>query len=390
MVGSRRRSRAKTAHASGEARRVDLTNLYLKQDHSYFVYESVCDDFTGRQKDHDMNIERITREVVPINGRRYYIYPSMYREYVNYDSHGTRAVGGHINLGWPSVPEIGTAVRAGTNPSRPVVSVPTMIAEAKDFINPIKQAGLVALKKKKLSKVLRRKGRVKEAADAYLSYKFAIEPTIRDLASLLNAQSSIIKRIEELDRLYSKGGLRRRMTVFEGAATTESSLAIESALSIVLSNKITTTTTARSWGTIRWVPTMGRPWKNEKEKVELATKLVLGMNAHNLVATAWELVPWSFMVDWFTNVGDYITATNNTVPAYASHVNVMQHRKTSISWTRSDNHDDFKGGTAVFTRETKRRDVDFGPNLVLSLPFLTGGQLSILGALSASRLGRYE
>lgn len=112
------------------------------------------------------------------------------------------------------------------------------------------------------------------------------------------------------------------------------------------------------------------------------------MNAENLVATAWELFPWSFMIDWFSNVGDLITAANNTVPVEASSVNCMQHRMTSVSWSRADYENDFSGGTALFTRETKRRDVSFGPGLTLSLPLLSGGQLSILGALSASRASR--
>lgn len=266
--------------------------------------------------------------------------------------------------------------------------MPTFIAEAKDFINPIRLAGQVALKKKKLSKILRRKGRIKESADAYLSYKFAIEPTIRDLASLVNAQQSISQRMDELDRLTSNGGLRRRVNVFFGVGSGNGNISIETGLGIVFKNRIMTMTTAQSWGTIRWKPVGSPAYKNDKEKAELAARLVLGMNAESLVATAWELFPWSFMIDWFSNVGDLIAAANNTVPVEASSVNCMQHRMTSSSWSRSDSEQDFGGGSALFTRETKRRDISFGSGLTLSLPLLNGGQLSILGALSASRGSR--
>lgn len=388
MVASRQRSRYKTSRASGVAQRVSLAPKLIQQNFSYSSYESICTDFLGKQRDHDLNIERITRSMTGLNGLRYITYPTYYRSYKNYDCHWNRAVDGHVGLGWPNVIQIESAVKARSNPNRPVVSVPTFIAEAKDFINPIRLAGQVALKKKKLSKVLRRKGRIKESADAYLSYKFAIEPTIRDLASLVGAQSSISKRMDELDRLYSNGGLRRRVDVFSGVGDSNSDLAIESGLGIVFRNRIHTITSARSWGTIRWKPIGTAAFKNDKEKAELAARLVLGMNAENLVATAWELFPWSFMIDWFSNVGDLITAANNTVPVEASSVNCMQHRMTSISWTRSDNENDFGGGSALFTRETKRRDVSFGSGLTLNLPFLNGGQLSILGALSASRLSR--
>lgn len=388
MVASRQRSKYKGSRTSGVARRVSLAPVFIQQNTPYNIYESVCTDFVGKQYDHDFNMERITRSVVGLNGLRYITYPTYYRSYKNYDCHGTRNVDGHISLGWPNVAQIEAAVKARSNPSRPVVSIPTMIAEAKDFINPIRLAGQVALKKKKLSKILRRKGRIKESADAYLSYKFAIEPTIRDLASLVGAQASISQRMDELDRLYSNGGLRRRVDVFSGTGVSDSSLAIESGLGIVFRNRIQTVTTARSWGTIRWKPVGTAAFKNDKEKAELAARLVLGMNAESLVATAWELFPWSFMIDWFSNVGDLITAANNTVPAEASSVNCMQHRMTTISWARSDSESDFGGGSALFTRETKRRDISLGSGLTLSLPFLNGGQLSILGALSASRLSR--
>lgn len=388
MVSSRQRSRYRTARRSGTAQRVSLAPIFIQQNDTYNTYQSVINDFLGRKRDHDMNIERITRSVTPLDGLRYINYPIYYRSYKNYDCHGHRVVDAHINLGWPNVAQIESAVRARSNPNRPVVSVPTFIAEAKDFINPIRLAGQVALKKKKLSKILRRKGRIKESADAYLSYKFAIEPTIRDLASLVNAQQSISQRMDELDRLASNGGLRRRVNVFFGVGSGNGDISIETGLGIVFKNRIMTMTTAQSWGTIRWKPVGSPAYKNDKEKAELAARLVLGMNAESLVATAWELFPWSFMIDWFSNVGDLIAAANNTVPVEASSVNCMQHRMTSSSWSRSDSEQDFGGGSALFTRETKRRDVSFGSGLTLSLPLLSGGQLSILGALSASRGSR--
>lgn len=388
MVSSRQRSRYRTARRSGTAQRVSLAPIFIQQNDTYNTYQSVINDFLGRKRDHDMNIERITRSVTPLSGLRYIKYPIYYRSYKNYDCHGHRTVDAHINLGWPNVAQIESAVRARSNPNRPVVSVPTFIAEAKDFINPIRLAGQVALKKKKLSKILRRKGRIKESADAYLSYKFAIEPTIRDLASLVNAQQSISQRMDELDRLTSNGGLRRRVNVFFGVGSGNGDISIETGLGIVFKNRIMTMTTAQSWGTIRWKPVGSPAYKNDKEKAELAARLVLGMNAESLVATAWELFPWSFMIDWFSNVGDLIAAANNTVPVEASSVNCMQHRMTSSSWSRSDSEQDFGGGSALFTRETKRRDVSFGSGLTLSLPLLNGGQLSILGALSASRGSR--
>lgn len=51
----------------------------------------------------------------------------------------------------------------------------------------------------------------------------------------------------------------------------------------------------------------------------------------NPLVTAWELIPYSFVVDWFINVGDYITA--NFSASFANHVGACTAIRRSITET---------------------------------------------------------
>jgi hypothetical protein len=255
----------------------------------------------------------------------------------------------------------------------------------RDFPSLIRSAGRVALKLKKKARVLKRGKRLKAAADTYLAYKFAINPLISDLQKMMDFQSSTEQRMEELDRLYSKGGMRRRITIASDSTTSSGNLVLDSSLSIIISVAIETITRQRRWATLRWRPTSPRPWKNDKEKQELAQRLVFGLNAHTLTVTAWELLPWSWMIDWFSNTQDYLMAHNNTVPAHAESRCVMTQKETTASHTRNDSNIGFLGGNASYTRISKARSVGVSASLAAHFPLFTGSQLSILGALSVSK-----
>lgn len=53
---------------------------------------------------------------------------------------------------------------------------------------------------------------------------------------------------------------------------------------------------------------------------QLITMDALGLSPRSFVPTLWELLPWSFLIDYFTNVGDVITGWAN--------------QRTSLSWGR--------------------------------------------------------
>lgn len=49
-------------------------------------------------------------------------------------------------------------------------------------------------------------------------------------------------------------------------------------------------------------------WKADNPSSEMPVPMTFGVSIQDIVPTAWELVPWSFFVDYFTSVGDTLDA----------------------------------------------------------------------------------
>lgn len=72
----------------------------------------------------------------------------------------------------------------------------------------------------------------------------------------------------------------------------------------------------------REVMRQGQPWSYG----DIAGQL--GLTMSNFVPTAWELLPWSFLIDYFTNIGDMLECT------YTSLQNVRWINRTRRHWRR--------------------------------------------------------
>lgn len=381
---ARHREHSAFVHHSGRLERwISGSPITTYQEIDGYKFRYICDDSLGKSTAHALDIEKYSKAYTLLNGKSGGPPPANQWEYVDYDVYLTRSVPNHISITLPSEGSSASDVLARTNPSRAEVSLPTFIGEMKDFPRMIRQAGRLALGLKTLGRSLARKGLAKEAADAYLGYKFGIAPLISDLRKLLAFQDAVDKRVKELDRLYSKGGLRRRVNLFSKVESTSSTTIVDSSLGFLLSARVMTITSVKRWATVRWIPTSPPEFKTDSEKRQYARDLVFGLNAYSLGLTAWELLPWSWFADWFLNVQNLIEAHANTVPAKAVNCCVMTHTRTTTDYSRTS-HPAFSGGNATLLRETKRRALS-SASLNTGLPFLNGNQLSILGALFVSR-----
>lgn len=276
---------------------------------------------------------------------------------------------------------------AGTNPSRPV-------------INPVEMAqNLVQLPKllrdtfRFLSNPKKALSTTKSVANNYLAFQFGWKPFIEDLTKLLDVQSYIIKRNKELNQLYSGKGLKRRLRFGSDTNAVQTSQPLSFVTPAQIVFPVTVTTVRESWGTIRWYPTAPPKYHPDDARWNQHIRnIVLGMTPEGIANGVWKIIPWTWLIGWFTNVGKYTLLNSNTVPARFSHTCFM----SKVTVTRELGAPKLTGiasssltvsGSATY----ENRNRITGNVLVLpglNLPYLDGFRLSVLGALTAQRLKR--
>lgn len=271
-------------------------------------------------------------------------------------------------------------ILAKTNPSRPHVSVPTFVGELKDLPGLVKGYGDNLLK---------------SVANGYLSWRWAIKPMIGDLRKLLDFTKAVDNRIVELMRLRAGSTIRKRVKLGEGKGSAGQGIyTVESKSGGGLACTFVENHSYKAWGSAQWklLPDSQLPKLGFGPLKQLAKQLTFGFTSHEALATAWELTPWSWLTDWFANVGNVIAATNNTVGCTWQNICYMRtsesitssHSFTGDSWMLEG----LRGQTYILIQKRKERYV-VSPVLPLpipQLPILTNGQWSILAALAAQRL----
>nr|UJQ85703.1 MAG: putative maturation protein [Leviviridae sp.] len=350
----------------------------------------ICNDTVGqRNQDNGFLLEKYERKFQPMTGSRPGSSPV--DKYVNYYPVAVQTVVAHINQPIPSVNSAAVKAIAGTNPSRSVVSVPRALYELKDLPGLVKQGGDLLRRfnssrksPKDVARYLSSLRAARDGAGIYLGNEFGVQPIISDVRKLLDFQSHVSKRKRELDRLYSKGGLKRRYTTYSGVSNVEdNAVTVDSILGTSIRCRTSGITTSKQWVTLKWRPDPGTIPRTDAQKLKLARAAVFGAQVG--IGDVWDVMPWSWMIDWFGNVGDYLHAHDNTVPAKSSSVNVMTHRKTVYTYTRFGN-EWCVGGGGVMSKESKERTPVTGiPLPEANQPVITDWRLSILGALAVTK-----
>lgn len=328
-----------------------------------------CTDMVTPGDNWDFTVDRRTFEGGLLNGR--ICGPSIARVGFNWplDRYsGSNAYNwlDHLAVsGKPTASELALQLIKRTNPSRPVVDVPVFLAELKDFPELFRIAGSSLLRK---------------TASANLNYQFGWAPLCSDLLKLMHFASHLERRVRELQSLHNRG-LRRTVELWRGSNILNNySQPAASYCGSVTTYVETWVTTVKVTGHVRWHPTNSFPLSNSALRRQ-AIRAALGLTIDP--ATAWELIPFSWLIDWCSSVGDYFQANRNIVGASYSNPRIMEHLRTE-KFARFVSGSTSRGATfsdARFSRETKTRRVAVPASFSASLPILSGRQMSILGSI---------
>lgn len=319
--------------------------------------------------------------LLPLNGEVVTALPSVQR-YTEFKSSAPYTLRSHLTTDMPSAAVDATKLLAKTNPSRVEVAPLSLIQDMIDLPKMLKDLN-------KLRKSPRSILTPKQLANQNLAFQFGWLPFVNDISKLLHFQKFVDQRSNELQRLYSKGGLKRRMSLGSAGAETQGVTTLESSIGLTIFAKYGKFTSSRRWGTVRWIPTGLPPWSPKDGKyIDEARHLVSGFTINGLNAGAWDLLPWSFIVDWFTNSGEFMQANLNTIPVTHGPCNIMTESTTLIAFNRLGSGGDnlaITGGSGLASFHTKKRDVIVAGDFSASMPHIGAQKLSILASLFVQR-----
>jgi len=212
---------------------------------------------------------------------------------------------------------------------------------------------------------------------------FVLGPLLSDIEKLMVFSELVDQRTEVLKRLYGGTGYRRTMPMWKGSATeTRRNETIQSS-GVLLKADVTRTTTMDIRAHVRWrsiIPVV----KTDIELRAQARRVLSGFRADP--HTAYELMPWSWLIDYFTNIGAIIKANKNLLELTYDRPAIIEYTRSEVS---SSNHTSASGvgGTRITCTpmvsylETKRRD-HASASIIAREAYLTVDQTSILGSLA--------
>lgn len=340
-------------------------------------------DTCGFPEMHALYLERETKGYMVSSGRgtSWYDYSSVPTEFVTVPTYSSME----------DTDTFATRAAARTNPGKPHIQLPVFIFELKDLPKMIHEAGLTLLGK------FPGKSAAGKAGSAYLSWQFGWKPLLKDLTDLVTFADAVEQRKKVLRDLVSKGGYSRKYSMPSGGGGGSNNYDLTLSLWPWCKVRVTSTTTVKRWAKPRWVPQLPPGLTgDDRALTSYARKSIFALHPQQITLNVWEALPWSWLVDYFTNIGDVLSATDNSVAVLASDLICVMTHTTTVGTAAVIEYDNYPGVfdyTRVFSLggagkiEKKERTLASLSAFKTSMPILNNGQLGILAALGAQRFG---
>lgn len=248
--------------------------------------------------------------------------------------------------------EAATKVASWSNPVRSQVDITTFIYELRELPSVLKEYWDLSVG---IIKGTTRKYKKGEApSTSALDLNWGIMPLVSDTIKLFKFTKAFNQRKRDLAAIYDRPrGLKRQRVVWSSQTDSVQYVAANSFVCGIGVNRHYSTI-ARQWASVTW-----KPWFSFQERPsddEIANKAILALNGiKNPWAIAYEILPWSWLIDYFSNVGDIIDLTGNAFEYRIDKSCVMTNVKTIIRDEIVVQHPDFTVTPAVGTYELKFR-----------------------------------
>jgi len=314
------------------------------------------------QVDHDFMGGGVINNVLPVSGNDGFV------KFENYTADAFTFAGRPVFPLITSYPgELSSAAYAAaavarTTPNRPSVDVVQNVLEIGDIPRTLKVYGETLIEK---------------LAEHYLRYQFGIKPLVKDLARTINWTQDVNKRLEDYKRLASTGGLRKTVTLDKLSAVQDCNNIILQSSGTNFTDSFQAVGHRTIRGHVRYLPSVDFSKYSQAEMSTMATRAMFGLEAN--LSGLWEGLPWSWLIDWYTNIGDLLMQTRNIVPVSVSAITLMRTTETSSTTHK------LEGGNCrilpgTVTKVRKER-YPASVSLDAHLPLLEASQMGILASL---------
>lgn len=197
----------------------------------------------------------------------------------------------------------------------PQVNILAFIGELKDF------KGLVDFFKFKMSTF----GKAKNYSDKFLGFEFGVLPLVSDLKNFRELWTKKIPALNKWNEHADKGTILNSHRKF-GDVETFGTWSTYYVTSSVIGPLRYDYEFSYYFKSKRIASSYFKPLTATKEDGSSLSTALWGLNAP--LAALWQLIPFSFMVDWVTNVGDKISAFEAAKP-------ILQHFVVSCGYSHN-------------------------------------------------------
>nr|UJQ85658.1 MAG: putative maturation protein [Leviviridae sp.] len=358
------------------------TSDNINDAHSSWTETSECIDTVGnRHGDNPLMIVKTSTNFWSLSGQHRAGKP--YWSYNGYVRQGYYPVALPRTQPIPSDNMALSEGLAQSNPNRPVTDIPLFLKELIDI-----PRSVFTFTREMVGKYGDRP--IRSGLSGVLEYEFGLGLFYKDIVRMMDFVNQTEKRLSELRAIQRNGskGTRRARNTFSGHAYgDEFRTYVTSLYSEGNRRYFRFAQEDRQWVSTNWIPQVDLSQYNDTQLRSLANKLVGGH--HIGWATFYEMMPWTWLLDWFSNIGDLVSLTRNTLPV--SHTRSCVMRTTTIKIEDLGRATGSGAGMYALSIpdwgriEKRRSPMSLAPIPEFNIPFLTGRQLSILGAIGSTK-----
>jgi hypothetical protein len=238
----------------------------------------------------------------------------------------------------------------------------------------------------------------KAAGDDYLNIKFGWQPLVDGVNDFFDASSKSYRALAQMRR--DSGRVVRRGYTFEDITTSTSSTHALGQLfpggewyefGPTVTRERTVETIRKCWFSGAFVYHLPASLQGESAMAELAAVAELNFGVAFTPETLWNLTPWSWAADWFSNAGDVISNISDSqrygliMPYGYIMVNTIVKRTDTVTGVTLKGTNGGRPGSVTLVTESKQRGKANPFGFGVSDGDLDPGQISILAALGLSR-----